>query len=177
MGNYGHRGDCQVEQDHPCTCGMSEEANMTDSKARSEQPDGGGLRYDDGKNKLDLIPIEWIWGLGQVLTQGAEKYAERNWERGMKWSKMVGCGLRHVFKFCVGERYDPESGCHHLLHAAWNFLSLFTYDVRMIGENDLPNWEDAAALAFIERALDPNHPRTQRLKALASERIQKAHGK
>jgi hypothetical protein len=136
--------------------------------------DGGGLRYDDGKNKLDLIPPEWIWGLGQVLTQGSEKYLERNWERGMKWSKMIGCGLRHVFKFCAGERYDLESGCHHLLHAAWNFLSLFTYDVRHIGENDLPHFQDMKMLAFLDVALDPAHPRTKHIKKMAEDRIAKA---
>lgn len=136
--------------------------------------DGGGLRKDDGKNKLDLIPPEWIWALGAVLTQGAEKYAVRNWERGMAWSKMIGCGLRHVFKFVCGERYDPESGCHHLAHAAWNFLALMTYDIRKIGENDLPNFDDAVALAYLEGIMDPGHPRTKRIMALARARIEEA---
>jgi Domain of unknown function (DUF5664) len=101
------------------------------------QPDGGGLRFDAGKNQLDLIPPEWVWALAMVLTRGAIKYAIRNWERGMKWSKMIGCSLRHIFKFACGERYDRESGCHHLAHAAWNLLALMTYDIRKIGENDL----------------------------------------
>lgn len=102
--------------------------------------DGGGLRYDAGKNRVDLIPSEWIFGLGEVLTAGAAKYAERNWERGMKWSKMVGCTTRHLLKFICGEKYDIGPGgtrCHHLLLAAWNILALFSYDVRGIGENDL----------------------------------------
>ena len=101
-------------------------------------PGQAGLRFDDGKNKLELIPAEWIWALGDVLTQGAKKYAERNWEKGMKWGKMIGCALRHTFRFVVGERYDPETGCHHLAMAAWNMLALMSYDLRGIGENDLP---------------------------------------
>lgn len=99
--------------------------------------DGGGLRYNEGKNRLELLPTEWNWALGLVMTRGAIKYATRNWERGMAWSTMVGCTLRHVFKFVAGERYDPESGCHHLAHAAWNCLGLMSYDLRGIGENDL----------------------------------------
>ena len=32
-----------------------------------------GLRYDAGKNRVDLIPPEWIWGLATVMTQVAKK--------------------------------------------------------------------------------------------------------
>jgi hypothetical protein len=72
-----------------------------------------------------------------VLTKGAQKYAPRNWEKGMKWSKVLGPLLRHVIKFVAGERYDKETGCHHLTMAAWNCLALMSYDVRQIGENDI----------------------------------------
>jgi hypothetical protein len=99
--------------------------------------DGGGLRFNEGKNQLDLIPPEWMWGLGVVMSRGAIKYAKNNWMRGMPWSTMVGCALRHLFKFACGERYDKESGCHHLAHAAWNMLALMTYDLRELGTNDL----------------------------------------
>lgn len=99
--------------------------------------DGGGLRYNADKNRLDLLPVEWSLALGEVMTAGAKKYAARNWERGMSWSIMVGCALRHLYKFMRGERYDPETGCHHLAHCAWNVLALMSYDVRAIGENDL----------------------------------------
>jgi len=100
--------------------------------------DGGGLRFNEEKNRLELTPPEWLWALGDVTTQGSKKYFARNWERGMAWSIMVGCSLRHVFKFIVGERYDPETGCHHLAMAAWNCLALMSYDLRGIGENDIP---------------------------------------
>jgi hypothetical protein len=109
---------------------------------------GGGLRYDQGKNRLDLLPPEWEWALGQVLTAGAQKYAERNWEQGMKHSKMIGCMKRHLAKFLSGEEYDheidPATGedkgtqCHHLALVAWNALALMSYRLRKIGENDLP---------------------------------------
>ena len=118
--------------------------------------DGGGLRYDADKNRLDLIPPEWPWALGDVTTQGSRKYPERNWERGMSWSKMIGCALRHIFKFCMGERYDGDgfdlekgtTGCHHLAMAAWNLLGLMTYDLRGIGENDIPQ-SNVAILARV----------------------------
>ena len=88
---------------------------------------------------LDLIPPEWTWALGDVTTQGSKKYAARNWEQGMDWSKVVACMKRHIEKFLAGERYDHgETGCHHLAMVAWNALALMTYDIRGIGKMDLP---------------------------------------
>lgn len=107
----------------------------------------GGLRYDEGKVRLELIPVEWTLGLGWVLTKGAEKYPARNWELGMKWSKMIASILRHIAKFMCGEKYDKETGCHHMAHAAWNCLALMSYDIREIGENDFGR----AAIAEVER--------------------------
>ena len=117
---------------------MDKVIRLTKAALKSvKNADGGGLRFNTGKNSLELIPPEWIWGIGMVLTRGAAKYAIRNWERGMKWSYPVGCAFRHLLKFVCGERYDPETGCHHLVMVAWNALALMTYDLRSIGENDL----------------------------------------
>jgi hypothetical protein len=138
--------------------------------------DGGGLRYNADKVRLELIPPDWFWALGQVLTRGAIKYDTRNWERGMPWSTMIGCSLRHIVKFMCGERYDPETGCHHLAHAAWNCLALMTYDIRKIGQNDL----DASALpSFTTTAMldDVSGPMGEALAKIAEEKRAKAAAK
>lgn len=101
--------------------------------------DGGGLRHDAGKLRFDLLPTEWLVELAAISTVGSVKYMPRNWERGMAWSKMIGCLLRHLFLgFLSGVRFDPESGRHHLGHVAWNALALMSYDMRQIGEQDHP---------------------------------------
>jgi hypothetical protein len=114
-------------------------SNSATKAANPKEADGGGLRYNANKIRLDLIPPEWPWALGDVTTKGSYKYEERNWERGMKWSHMIGCVSRHILKFLIGERYDAETGCHHLAMAAWNILALMSYDLRGIGENNLPD--------------------------------------
>lgn len=134
--------------------------------------DGGGLRYNDGKCRVELIPPEWPWALGMVLTRGAIKYDDRNWERGMSWSYMVGSIMRHVFKFMIGERYDKESGNHHLAHAAWNCLALMSYDVRGLHRlNDLstlmPPWPDTY-VGILERTYTSMGPELM-AKALAKQ--------
>ena len=111
--------------------------------------DGGGKRLNAGKIRIDLVPGEWVWAMADVTTQGSKKYPERNWEEGMKWSIMIGSALRHVIKFLMGERYDGDgfdkekgtTGCHHLAMAAWNLQALMSYDIREIGENDLPTFK------------------------------------
>jgi hypothetical protein len=99
-----------------------------------------GLRHDSGKLRVDLIPPEWITELAEVFTAGAKKYADRNWELGMPWSKVWGPLLRHAFKWLRGEERDPETGCLHLAMAAWNALALMTYQERNLGTKDLPAW-------------------------------------
>lgn len=99
---------------------------------------GGGLRHNKGKNRLELIPPEWTWGLGNLLTVGSWKYDARNWEKGLSWGDTVGCAKRHIEYWLAGEKYDAETGCHHLLMAAWNCLVLMTMELRGVGDNDLP---------------------------------------
>lgn len=98
--------------------------------------DGAGLRYDEGKPRVDLIPPEAIFGLGHALGEGAKKYAERNWERGMPWSKAIGPLLRHMFKFMMGEEFDKETGVPHIDLVLVNATFLSTYYHRQIGEDD-----------------------------------------
>lgn len=92
--------------------------------------DGGGLRYNTGKPRYSLLPEAWTRALAEVTTRGADKYEDRNWERGMNPDFMVDSLSRHLAAYRRGERFDPESGNHHLAHAAWNALALMTYDIR-----------------------------------------------
>lgn len=92
-----------------------------------ERKDEPGKTYDAGKLRYDLLPPEWEKGLAQVMTMGAAKYADRNWEKGLSWSRRYASMRRHQNAFWAGEDFDPESGLHHLVHVAWNALALYTF--------------------------------------------------
>lgn len=77
----------------------------------------GGDKFDGGKPRLDLLDGELINEIGRVLEFGARKYAEQNWRKGIRVSRLLGACLRHVFAFLGGEDNDPESGLSHLGHA------------------------------------------------------------
>jgi hypothetical protein len=87
-----------------------------------------GLRFNQGKLPMYLIPVSWIKGLAEVMRFGSKKYADRNWELGMNWSICYSCAMRHMLAWWGGEQCDQESGIHHLLHAAWNCLAGYFYE-------------------------------------------------
>lgn len=97
-----------------------------------------GVRFDTGKLRYDLLPPDSLEELVKVYTKGAVKYAPRNWEKGMAWSRVFGSLMRHCWKFWRGETHDEETGCHHMAMAAWNALALCSYDMRKVGEDDRP---------------------------------------
>lgn len=86
-----------------------------------------GLRYNQGKLRYDLIHPVAEKGLVQVLTKGSQKYAERNWEKGMKWSNIISSLKRHIAAIEAGEDYDKETGLLHADHVQCNahFLSAY----------------------------------------------------
>lgn len=86
-----------------------------------------GLRYNEGKLRYDLVQAEAHEGMVKVLTFGSSKYAERNWEKGMKWSKVIASLKRHIAAIEKGEDFDPESGLLHADHLQCNahFLSAY----------------------------------------------------
>lgn len=86
-----------------------------------------GLRFNQGKLRYDLLPPGPIREVIKVLTAGAEKYAPRNWEKGMKWSTVLASLRRHLDAFERGEDFDLESGLPHLSHAMANILFLMEY--------------------------------------------------
>ena len=97
---------------------------------------GGGLRYNKNKPRYDLVHPHAMEGMVSVLTAGANKYAERNWEAGMDWTTVLASMKRHIAAFERGEDYDPETGLLHIDHVQCNahFLSAY-YKVYPQGDN------------------------------------------
>lgn len=98
--------------------------------------DAAGRKDDETKCRLDLLPMDALWAIGDILTYGAQKYDAHNWEKGMDWHRPFGATLRHLFAFWCGEDMDKESGKPHLAHAACELLFLLTYYLRSVGRDD-----------------------------------------
>lgn len=95
-----------------------------------------GIKFDSGKIRLELIPPEFLYAVGDILTYGAKKYDDHNWARGMSWTRVYGALQRHLNAWLSGEDLDPETGKSHLWHASCNMAFLVTYEKRQVGVDD-----------------------------------------
>ena len=77
----------------------------------------GGLKYDGGKARMDLLDPYAIEKLAEVLTFGAQKYAAHNWRKGIPISRLLAAAFRHMYALARGEKVDTESGLPHAAHA------------------------------------------------------------
>ena len=96
----------------------------------------GGNKFDEGKIRWELVPPEFE-EVVKVLTFGATKYGDRNWEKGMSYGRLIGAAFRHIFAWIRGENLDKETGYHHLSHTLCCLLFLLAYERRNMGE-----WDD-----------------------------------
>jgi hypothetical protein len=114
-----------------------------------------GTKYDQGKPRWHLVPPEFE-EVVKVLTYGAAKYDERNWEKGISYSRIISSTFRHIYSWIRGERDDPETGLHHLAHATCNVLFLLTYEMRGMVEFDDRYGKGQGSLAPRGTGLQPD---------------------
>ena len=81
---------------------------------------GEGMRFNEGKLRYDLVEPRAFRDFVEVLTDGANKYHDRNWENGFSWTSVIASLKRHIAAVEQGEDYDQESGRLHIAHAACN---------------------------------------------------------
>lgn len=117
---------------------LDEEAEV---KAQESVPIVAGVKYDAGKPRMDLISPFAMEELGKVLAYGAKKYADRNWEKGISYSRVIAAILRHTAKYMMGEKIDPETGLSHMAAVLCNAHFLVHFENTMPSMDDLPKYE------------------------------------
>lgn len=110
----------------------------------TQQKRDGGDKFDAGKLRLDLISVPAIEGTAEILTFGSIKYGDRNWEKGLSWSRVFGALIRHLFKWWMRKDIDEESGKEALDHASCCLMFLQHYSKFKKYEkfDDRPKYED-----------------------------------
>lgn len=88
-----------------------------------------GVKHDAGKLDLTLIPPALLEEVAKVLMHGARKYDRHNWTKVPDAPHRYAAALlRHVLAWQKGESHDPESGRHHLAHAACCIAFLLAFE-------------------------------------------------
>ena len=97
-----------------------------------------GVKYDEGKDPWHLYPWDAAKAIVKVLTFGANKYSERNWELGMAWSRCYRAAIGHLQDWWQTGEPDAETGYSHLWHAGCCVMFLIAFEIRGIGKDDRP---------------------------------------
>jgi cell division protein YceG involved in septum cleavage len=112
---------------------MGDFDGVKDHGGGNEQFETGAVRESTiGRGRYDLIPAYSIKRLAQHYENGATKYADRNWEKGMKLSRFIDSAERHMNSFKDGDRTED-----HLAAILWNVAG-YMWTEREISEGRLP---------------------------------------
>ena len=115
----------------------SDLSNIDDSGARMSYGDEKAIREPStGKGRLDLITPFGLTRLAKWYELGSKKYSDRNWEKGMPFSRYVDSAFRHLIKFMMGMEDED-----HLAAAVWNLLCIIHHqELGQTELDDLPHY-------------------------------------
>ena len=104
--------------------------------------DTGAVREPNlGRGRYDLISPIALKALAIHYERGAQKYNERNWEKGLPLSRHLNSAMRHLQNYLEGDKSED-----HLSACSWNcFCIIHVTEMIKRGElpeslNDLPNY-------------------------------------
>lgn len=99
----------------------------------------GAMRASIG-TKIDttLVPYEHIVAAAVGLNYGAEKYVERNFEKGLTERDLLGSIDRHTRALMAGEKMDNDSGLPHYILLSSSVAMYTALEMRETVIRDLP---------------------------------------
>ena len=111
---------------------MKRALSMHDGGKRQAFNTGAIRDTADEKPRPDLFSPFAEERIGQWLRLGAEKYAERNWEKGIPNSRCFASLRRHVMRYQQGDRSED-----HLAAVIFNAMAII-HNEEMIARGVLP---------------------------------------
>jgi hypothetical protein len=106
---------------------MSTEVSLTTfSTGAVRGTDASGVRFD-------LITPIGLRRLAETCAEGAKKYGDRNWEKGIPATQMLNHAIRHVYLWLQGDASED-----HLAHSAWNILGVCHFEEVLPKMIDVP---------------------------------------
>lgn len=96
---------------------------LKDSGARVKSLTGADKEPSDGRGDFALLPWDVLWRDAQHYEAGGKKYAPRNWEKGIEFSRCFCSAVRHMTQWWLGD--DSED---HLIAARWHLGALARYE-------------------------------------------------
>lgn len=86
-------------------------------------PSGAQRDSSADQERYDLISPLSLRRVARTCAEGAQKYGEHNWLKGIPASDLLNHALRHLELWWLGDQFED-----HLAHAAWNILALIHFE-------------------------------------------------
>ena len=106
---------------------------IKDSGERTEFSTGAVRDLHEGKGRFDLLPMCVLLRLAKHYEEGAKKYSDRNWEKGIPAHSFADSAMRHLVKYLDG--WSDED---HLIAAIWNLCGLAWTEEKRPDMMDIP---------------------------------------
>lgn len=98
------------------------------------QFESGAVRSKDADNtRYDLISPIALRRLAETCAEGAKRYGDHNWLKGMPCSDVMNHCLRHLFLWMSGDTTED-----HLAHSMWNVMALIHFEETRPDLMDIP---------------------------------------
>lgn len=92
---------------------------------------GANREANDGRGRFDLFPYEAMEDFAKWYEEGAKKYGDRNWEKGLSVKDCINRMVRHALKAACGLTDED-----HLAAVMWNAAAAKTMIKRRPDCND-----------------------------------------
>lgn len=109
------------------------EYNLADIDNDIKKFSTGAVRSKDKDHvRYDLLSPIGLRRYAETMKEGADKYSDFNWEKGMPVSDLLNHAIDHIYAYLSGERLTDEQRKlesadkpfeDHLAHAAWNLMA------------------------------------------------------
>ena len=90
---------------------------IKDSGNRREFQTGAVRDMAEGKGRMDLLPHSAIIEISKHCENGAKKYGEYNWQRGIPTHCYIDSAVRHYLKYLRGDADEPHDRAF-----VWNII-------------------------------------------------------
>jgi hypothetical protein len=100
---------------------------VKDSGKREFFNTGAVRDTEEGKLRIDLlfkyVPMGALMRITQHYVNGAKKYGNHNWQKGLPASRCISSALRHLYQYFMGDRSED-----HLAAVCFNVIAILHWE-------------------------------------------------
>ena len=112
-------GQPTPEEPNPIPC----PAVIISSLEQTKFSTGAVRSTDANSTRYDLISPVGLRRIAETYAEGAKKYGDNNWQKGMPASDTMNHAIRHINLWLSGDKTED-----HLAHAAWNLIAIMHFE-------------------------------------------------